>query len=312
VNVRVTGQAQTSNAIAYMRQRSAELAKYQDQISSGVKLARPSDDPAAFPALSQVKAASDRLGAYAQNVSDSTAVLNSGVSALQAVNDLLVRAKSLALEGSDAATSTNPTSLEALATEVDGLINQALQAANSQPDGKAIFGGTAIDAQPFRVATTDAQGRPLTVAYDGADQRTRTLTGPGQTVDTRYVGSAVFQKPGADVFQSLVTLRDNLRNGSLTGAARAAAFQQSLTDLDAARDAVGDVTAEQSANLAALQTVQNLTGDHKLTADERIGELQGTDYPAAIVKMQEQQSVLQAIFATTSKLIQPGLLDFIR
>jgi flagellar hook-associated protein 3 FlgL len=312
VNLRVTSQTQTSSAIAYMRQRNAELAKYQEQLSSGVRLAKPSDDPAAFPALSQVKAASDRLGAYAQNISDSTAVLNAGVSALQTVNDLLVQAKSLALEGSDAATSTDPTSLEALATQVDGLIDQALKTANSQPDGKSIFGGTAISTQPFRVATTDAQGRPLTIAYGGADQRTRTLTGPEQTVDTRYVGSGVFQKPGADVFQSLITLRDNLRSGSLTGAARDAAFQQSISDLDAARDGIGDVTAEQSANLATLQTVQNLTGDHKLTADERVGELQGTDYPAAIVKMQEQQAALQAIYATTSKLIQPGLLNFIQ
>jgi flagellar hook-associated protein 3 FlgL len=312
VNVRVTGQAQTNNAIAYMRQRNAELAKYQDQISSGVQLAKPSDDPAAFPALSQVKAASDRLGAYTQNISDSTAVLNSGVSALQTVNDLLVQAKQLALEGSDAATSTDPTSLEALATQVDGIINQTLQTANSQPDGKAIFGGTAINAQPFTVAAADAQGRPLTIAYGGADQRTRTLTGPEQTVDTRYAGSDVFQKPGADVFQALITLRDNLRSTTLTGPARAAAFQQSLTDLDAARNGIGDVTAEQSANLATLQTVQNLTGAHKLTADERVGELQGTDYPTAIVKMQEQQSVLQAIYSTTSKLLQPGLLSFIQ
>jgi flagellar hook-associated protein 3 FlgL len=312
VNVRVTGLTQTNNAIAYIQQRSADLAKYQDQVSSGVRVSKPSDDPAAFPAISQVKAASERLGAYTQNVSDSTSVLNAGVSTLQSVNDLLTQAKQIALQGADAATSTDPNGLEALATQVDGLIDQALKSANSQPDGKTIFGGTAIDTPPFSVATTDAQGRPLTIAYNGADQRTRTLTGPGQTVDTRYVGSDVFQKPGADVFQSLIALRDNLRNAALTGPARAQAFAQSQTNLDAAQNQIGSVTAEQSSNLVTLDSVSNLTQDVKLNADERLGDLQGTDYADAVVKMQEQETALQAIYATTSKILQPGLLSFIQ
>jgi flagellin-like hook-associated protein FlgL len=312
VNTRVTSQTQTNNSITYIRQRSAELAKYQDQVSSGLRVSKPSDDPTAFPAISQVKAASLRLDAYSQNVSDSTSVLNAGVSTLQSVNDILVKAKQIALEGADATANTDPNSIEALATQVDGLIDQALKAANSQPDGKTIFGGTAITTAPFSVATTDAQGRPATIAYNGATDRTRTLTGPGQTVDTRYVGSDVFQKPGADVFQSLITLRDNLRSTTLTGAARAQAFAQNQTDLDAARNQIGSVTAEQSSNLATLDTVANLTSEVKLTADQRLGDLEGTDYAEAVVKMQEQQTTLQAIYATTTRILQPGLLDFIQ
>jgi flagellar hook-associated protein 3 FlgL len=312
VNVRVTSQTQVNNAIAAIQQRSAALSLYQNQVSSGIRVAKPSDDPTAFPEISQVKAASDRLDAYSQNISTSTSVLNAGVSTLQSVNDILVQAKQLALQGADATSSTDPDSNEALATQVDGLINQALQAANSQPDGKSIFSGTAINTPPFSVATTDAQGRPLTIAYNGADQRTTTLTGQQQTVDTRYVGSDVFQKPGADVFQSLITLRDNLRNTSLTGTARDQAFAQNETDLDSARNQIGDVTADQSSSLATLQTVSNLTSDVKLNADQRLGDLQGTDYSDAVVQMQAQDTALQAIYATTAKILQPGLLAFIQ
>lgn len=312
MNVRVAGQTQTNNAIAYMRQRTAELAKYQDQVSSGLRVKLPSDDPSAFTALSQAKAASARLGAYAQNVSESTAVLNSSVSTLQDVNDALVRAKQIALEGADATANSDPNSVEALAVEVDGLIDRVLKSANAQPDGKSVFGGTAIAAQPFRVATTDAQGRPLTIAYDGAAERTRTLTGPNQTADTRYDGSQVFQQPGADVFQSLIQLRDQLRDTTLTGPARAQAFQQRVSAVDAARDAIGETTAQQSSTLATLESIQSLTGEVKLTADTRIGELSGTDYAEAVVKMQENETALQAIYATTTRLLQPGFLDFIR
>jgi flagellar hook-associated protein 3 FlgL len=312
VNIRVTNQTQTNNSVAYMRQRAAELAKFQDQVSSGFRVKLPSDDPSVFTALSQAKAASARLGAYSQNVSDSTAVLNSGVSTLLETNDVLVRARQIALEGADATTNTDANSIDGLASEVDGLIDRALRAANAQPDGKSLFGGTAITTQPFRVATTDAQGRPLTIAYDGAAERARTLTGPNQAADTRYDGSQVFQQPGGDVFQSLIALRDQLRDTTLTGPARAQAFQQRIGDLDASRNAVSRTVAEQSSTLLTLESVQSLTSEVKLTADERIGELSGTDYAEAVVKMQEQETALQAIYATTAKLLEPGLLDFIR
>ena len=198
-----------------------------------------------------------------------------------------------------------------LASEVDGLIDRVLKAANSQPDGKSVFAGTAITTAPFRVATTDAQGRPATIAYDGAPERTRALTGPNQTVDTRYTGTEVFQQPGADVFQSLIGLRDALRDTSLSAVDRSAAFQTRIASLDAARDGIADVTAEQASALATLQSIESLTSDVKLTADARIGDLSGTDFAEAVVKMQENETALQAIYATTAKLLSPGLLDFI-
>lgn len=312
MNVRVTGQTQTSNAIAYMRQRNGELAKYQDQISSGLRTKLPSDDPASFPALSQAKAASLRLGTYVQTQGDTTSALDASVSALQDINDLLVRARQVALEGADSSTGGEPLAREALAVEVDGLIDRALRGANAQPDGKAIFGGTAINTPPFRVATTDANGRPATIVYDGAPERARTLTGPNQTIDSRYAGDEVFQQPGADVFQSLIALRDDLRNTTLSGPALSQSLNQRLTEVDAARTAISDTVGEQASNLATLEALQNLTGDAKLLADERTGELESTDYAEAVVKMQEQQTALQAIYATTSKLLDTGLLDFIR
>lgn len=312
MNVRVTNQTQTSNAIAYMRQRGIDLAKYQDQVSSGYRVKLPSDDPSVFVSLTQAKAASARLDSYSQNVSDSTSVLNSGVSTLQDVNSALTRARQIALEGADASSNADPNSTAALASEVDGIIDAVLRSANSQPDGKSLFAGTAITTQPFRVATTDASGRPATIAYDGAAERARVTTGPNQTTDTRYDGSQVFQQSGADVFQSLIALRDQLRDTTLTGPARAQAFQQRVTDIDAARNAVNGAVAEQSSSLATLESVQKLTDDVKLNADERIGQVAGTDYAEAVVKMQEQETALQAIYATTSRLLQPGLLDFIR
>ncbi|QEG29864.1 flagellar hook-associated protein FlgL [Gemmata obscuriglobus] len=309
MNLRVTALTQNSNAIANIRLRSADLAKFYDQVSSGVRIEKASDDPSKYPALTEAKAASNRLKSYAGTVSESTAVLNSGVSTLQDVNDILVRAKNIALEANDA--STQPESREALASEVDSLISRALITVNSRPDGSSLFSGTALDTNAFRVATTDAQGRPATVVYDGADQRARVVTGRGTTVDTRYVGSEVFQQPGADVFASLIALRDDLRGTSGSSATFNQALDQRITDLTAARDSISATIGEQAGNLATLSTLSNVISDSKLDFDSRVGDLEGTDYAEAVVKMQEASTALQAIYAVTAQLADPGLLDFI-
>ncbi|MCS6867091.1 MAG: flagellar hook-associated protein FlgL [Gemmataceae bacterium] len=309
--MRVTNQTQINNAIAYMQTRSQDLARWQDQVSTGLRVRAPSDDPAAFPALQQAKSASQRLEAYTQTIGDATAVLNVSVSSLLDMNSLLVRAREIAQEGADS-TSSDPAVREALAVELDGLINRALQIANGQHEGKRLFGGTALTTPPFQVDTTDANGRPLSIVYVGATERARTITGPNQTTETRYVGGDVFQRPGADVFQALIALRDDLRNTTYNDVDRSAALNQRIADLEAARDAVADTIGEQSSHLATLDAFLNLTTDVKLLADQRVGELSATDYAEAVVKLREAETALQAIFAATSRLLQPGFLDFIR
>lgn len=309
MSVRVTGQTQVASAIAYLRQGSAGLAKYNDQLSSGNRVKLPSDDPTQYPTLLRAKADSGRFAAYGQTMSDATSALNAGVDALQAANDLLVRAKNIGLEGANSNNSAD--AYEALAIEVDGLITQAVRTGNSQLDGKFMFGGTQTGTPPFRVATTDSAGRPATVVYDGAADRTRAVIGPGQTVDTRYAGDQVFQTTGADMFAALIGLRDDLRSAAPV-ASKPALVNARLAQLDGARDAVADRMAEQSSNLASLDALQNRMTDLKLTADQRSGEIEGTDYAEAVVKMQQFQNGLQASMAVSSKLLQPSLLDFIR
>jgi flagellar hook-associated protein 3 FlgL len=309
MNIRVTGQTQVSNAIAYIRNSSDGLAKYQDQLSSGLRVKLPSDDPVQYPALARAKAESARLTAYAATMSDATTSLNAGVSALQDANDVLTQAKQLAAQGANG--DVNQNDQDALATQVDALIDRMVAAGNTQVNGHYLFGGTATDTPPFRVATTNAQGKPATIAYDGSADRGRALIGAGQTVDTKYVGSAVLQQGGGDVFQTLTSLRDALRDPAMSQAAKSQALNQSLSQIDTAQTAIGNAMGEQSSSLATLDSLQSRMQDLKLTADTRSGEIEGTDYAEAVVKMQEQENTLQASLAVSARLLQPSLLSFI-
>ena len=84
----------------------------------------------------------------------------SGTNGLKAISDRASEIATLA-DG-----TTSPTQLQAYATEVGQLIQQALQLANTQDQGNYIFGGTTTGAPPF-AATTDSSGNVTAVTYQG-------------------------------------------------------------------------------------------------------------------------------------------------
>jgi flagellar hook-associated protein 3 FlgL len=308
----VSSLAQTTAAISYIDQQSTALAQVQNEVSTGLKVNQPSDDPVAFAQISQIKTAAARLTAYTQNISSATSTLNDSVSTLTNVNNLLVQAQQLAQQGADASTNSDQTNRDALASQVNSLIGEALSDANSQPGGKSLYAGTATGTVPFTVATTNASGQPESVAYNGTAQNTATVIGQGQTVSTQYAGSAVFQQSGADVFQALIGLRDDLQNTSLTGAALNQSLNQRITSLTSARDAINTVTGTQSSDLATLQTLSTTASNAQLADQTQLGNLQSTDYASAVVQVQQDQTALQAIYATTAQMLQPGFLSFLQ
>lgn len=310
MNIRVTGQTQTANAIANMRRQQADVAKFQEMISTGVKVKAASDAPAAFGTIAVAKGASKRAATYQETLNDSNSDLNAGVSVMQETSAILTRAGQLAIDG--ASGTIDATGFEAIAAEVDSLIDRTLTAANQQQDGRYLYSGTATDTKPFRVATLTPDGKPATIAYDGATERTRSLISQSQTVDTRYVGGDVFQAAGQDVFGALMGLRDDLRNTTLNDSQKTEAVSARLADIQNARTRVGEVMGEQSGALAGMSAIQNRLSDLKLNADSRAGDLESTDYAAAVVGLKQQETAFEATLGVSARLLQPNLMDFLR
>lgn len=310
MNIRVTGQSQTAATIAQLRRQAAQQAKFQDQIASGTKVKAASDDPLAFASLTQAKAAGGAFATTLQVASEATGGLNASVSALLDGNQVLTRAKQLAITGADA--GNDPSAFEGLATEVDSLIDRFLQSANAQFDGDYLFGGDATKSPPFRVSGTNGQGRPIAVTYDGSATPAQTLVGGGQTVETRAVGTSVFQQAGGDAFRALIQLRDTFRDTTLTDSQKSAAVGQRLADVDAARTALGEAVGIQSSALSGLEAVTVRLQDLKLTANSRSNDLEATDFADAVVRLKEEEAAYQATLNVAASLIPPSLFDFVR
>jgi flagellar hook-associated protein 3 FlgL len=303
MELRITSQVIASNAIAYAQQATGQLAILQQEASTGLRILQPSDDPLAALQVLSDKAQNNRLSIYHQNISDAQSKLNSSVSTLNQVSNLLAQAKDLALQGSNSANSTD--SFQAMATQVSSIFNEVLQLANTQQNGQYLYGGTASQTQPF---TANSQGQ---VVYNGSAQSMSEPIGEGQQVQTLYSGSQVFQSP--DVFQTLASLRDALNNvNNLSPGAQTAAIQQTLQQLDNANTEVLNTVGQQSASLQNLQGIDQHIQDVQLQTTQQIGNLQNADLSQVVVGLQEQQNALQASLYSASHIMSLSLLNFLK
>lgn len=201
MDFRVTSQTSFNRAIVDTRRLSDQLADLQTQSATGKKYQRISDNPSATIAVLTNSAQGTTVGAHLSNIGVARSTLNTSVSTLQQVSTIFTRAHSIA---TDAANSNNDAaSYEAMAREVDEMIDQMLTLANTKQAGTFLYGGTAGQQPPFTVATRDALGRPTAIAYQGAGDNGTASVGQSQQVALYYSGSDVFQtrNRGLPVFQ---------------------------------------------------------------------------------------------------------------
>lgn len=217
MDLRITPQTRVQRELADTRRLTDGLALLQEQISSGSRLQAPSVDPLASVRVLASKAQDLRLDSFLSSVSDARTTLDQGVSSLRSASDIFTKAKELAIEGSS---SVNDTAADtALAQQVDTLLTDLVNVANSKSEDKYQFGGTATRSAPFAVTSQDPLGRPQAVAYLGANERARASVGLGQSVDTFYTGREIFlaQQRGKTVYTGSTGAAPGTGTDSATG-----------------------------------------------------------------------------------------------
>jgi flagellar hook-associated protein 3 len=187
--MRITPQTMLANALDFLGLHTSRLGKLHAQAASGKKLEKPSDCPAEVGLLLANRAQDQRLEQYLAGIRASRSSLEVSTAALQNVANLFSQAKTIAIEGSHSANT--PQAMEALAQQVDQLIERLLETANQQYGGRYLFSGAASETKPFTLAT-DTLGRPTSAQYLGAGVRDAVPVSPEQSVATLYSGADIF------------------------------------------------------------------------------------------------------------------------
>jgi flagellar hook-associated protein 3 FlgL len=303
ISGRITTQMTTASVLASINNVQDQLATTQQQLSTGLSINQPSDNPYGASLAVQLKNEMGGLSNYNSSITDGTAWASAADTSLTNVMSMLQRAQELTVQASNGAESS--TDLSATADEIDQLADAMKQEANTQYNGQYIFAGTASNTQPYANSTGDTfQGNTAAV--------TRQI-GPGSTLQVNVdVSSVLGSGSSANDGKLLDTLRSisaDLRSGNGSGVADLSSKQ--LTNL---QNSLSSLTQLQ-ANVGATQNRMTLASD-------RIQGLQNSDTAAlsndedvnmaqAITTFSNEQAAFTAALKAGANIVQSSLMDFL-
>ena len=262
----------------------------QEQISTGKRLTRSSDDPAAAARLRSLDRR-ERLSMVDQSNSDRAAAdLKLADDAVSSMADIVIRAKELSLQARS--TVLNDAGHKVIATEITNLRQQLLTLANARDAaGHALFGGEAA-GDPY-VETAGV------VSYQGVGTAPKTDLGDGQSVQRSMTGPDILSFGSTDLFAVLGTLAAGLASG---GATALGAAGDALGLLDAGLEKVTTAQTVIGTRQAWVETIDDRrTATTELISDERIN-VGGADLAGTITRLKELMTVLEASQASFVRL----------
>ncbi len=173
--------------------QQVKLSKLQQQISTGVKINKPSDDPAASSRILELQEAVSIQEQYQTNISTAETRLSIQETALDSLGTISHRLKELAVQGNNG--TLDATSSRAIGTEVEGILQEIIALGNMRDaNGDFLFAGFQNDTQPFTQILTGSLSH---VIYNGDDGQ-RSL----QVSETRQM---TVDNPGSEVFLQLTS-----------------------------------------------------------------------------------------------------------
>ncbi|GJL57153.1 MAG: flagellar hook-associated protein FlgL [Nitrospirales bacterium] len=145
--MRVTDRQQVDALLRAIQDMQRNIGDRQEQISSGKRVNRPSDDPAASERINQFRNVLRTTEHRLNTVNEGMGRLNLSDSVLEQAGNTIQRAKELAL---NMASDTN-TSVERrnAAQEVQQLILGLAGIANTHLNGRFVFAGSQTNTEPF-------------------------------------------------------------------------------------------------------------------------------------------------------------------
>lgn len=290
--MRVTNGMITSTFMRNLNRTLERLYRYQEQIFTGRRINRPSDDPSGILTCSNLQLKIRANERFIENLDDALGWLGYTENSLNRIQSVLTRAKELAIQGGSDALP--PTQRGALAEEVDQLLEHLLTLSNSRFAGKYIFAGTRTRTPPYQ-AQRDESGRIVSVEGTGdASGTIQREIGPGVRIRINIKGKDLFE--GA--FNTLVDLRDGLQSGDVS------AVQDAMDGIEETMDRVEASLGWVGAKVNRLQEARDRLQAENLDLFAVLSSIKDADIVEAIANLQREQTAYQAALAVGEQLLK--------
>src|SRR5205809_460751 len=145
--MRVTPQMMLNSMLHNIEQNQARTEQLQNQITSGARITKPSDDPIGAARALNLQESLNQSDQYVRNIDQATSWLNTTDSVLDAVTQAVQRGRELAVQGASGTLSQSDRA--AIDSEIAQLQQHVLDLAGSTYGPYHLFAGTSSGATGY-------------------------------------------------------------------------------------------------------------------------------------------------------------------
>lgn len=254
---RISTQSTFNRFLFGLRDARYRSAVAQEQLSSGLRINRASDDPTGAARSLTFQRRLAGLGRQADSIASGRTTLDAAASALQQASDLVSETRALIVQGLNGTLSSDDR--QSLASEIGILRDQLLAIANQRVGDAYLFGGTDSGAPPWEESTVGGHARAV---YRGNEEAPLLRIGDGQDVAVGLPGSGVF----GDTRPTGAVLNGDTGLALGTTANQGSGYERILLRHDGV-----DPGALASVGVAAVGSGDTLLGTHALVIDTTAG-----------------------------------------
>jgi flagellar hook-associated protein 3 FlgL len=271
-------------------------------VSTGKRINQLSDDPIGLANVLDLRMSLANVDQIERNINMGQSWLSAGETALSQTQDILSSAKSLAVEMGSASKTASQRS--AAGTAVDGYLRQILSLANTEVNGRYIFSGTDTDKQSF---SFDDETNPTTVTYNGNDTAFSVKIGKDLDIQVGRDGQEVFGTnwDGYNIFKTLIDFKNSLQNNDVSG------IQAAIGNLDAHMAVVTAKVADTGTRTTRLDVKQNILEELKINYTDRKSSIEDADITEAVINLKAKELAYQSALASSSKVMELSLVDYL-
>jgi flagellar hook-associated protein 3 FlgL len=294
--------------LADLASLNSRIAKTQAELTSGIRVGRPSDDPSAVGDVLQLESDIGRVTQVTANLNAVKSEVDSASGVVQDSISLLDQARSLAAQG---ASDTLPSSERpALAAQVEQILSALVNASRATYAGRYLFSGDSSLQPAYDVNLANP---------NGVD---RLLTAPATRLiqDSNGVVFAV-SKTAQDLFDHR-NPDDSLAADNVFAAVNS--LRVALLNNDQAATATAAVAVQKAQDYLSLQgtfygavenrvtTAIDLAQRFQLQWQSSLSNVRDTDVAAATTDLSEENLSQQAAMQAQASMPRSSLFDFLK
>lgn len=289
----------TSNAIATtaLMNNQARMDELQNQITTGSRINKPSDDPGGMVVSLSSQSSLARLSQYSANITDGLGALAQSTASLASIGDQLTQVRSLVLQAVNG--TPTPATLGAISSQIQGIRANVLASMNSQYAGRPVFGGDGTATQAFATDGT----------YTGNPTAPTRTAAAGTSVAVGMTGPAAFGTGASSVLGALDQIIGHLNSGTAVDVESLRG--PDLTNLTSADNLTQSASATTGSAYNQLQGLQTQNQNVSLALTTRLSSVQNVDMAKALTDLKTAEASYQAALYATAQTSRQSLVNFL-